>query len=94
MVEHAHVIICLLGFDYLDLLCFGTLILCYKCGLVFDWQRAVFHFHWQGALIGLTGVRWLVEGWLVHSRIQKALLIVVHVMTAAGVFTVLVFNLV
>ena len=51
--NNVHVIVCLLGFDCLDLLCFVTLFLCYKYGLVFDWQRALFY--WLATDWCLTG---------------------------------------
>ena len=48
----------------------------------------------RGALIGFTGVCCLIVGWLVHLRIRKVRLVVVCVMTVAGVFVVPVFKLV
>ena len=54
VVEHTYVIICLLGFDCLGLLCFGILFLCYKCGLVFDWQGELFN--------------WLVTDWCLTGK--------------------------
>ena len=38
----------------------------------------------------LSILRWLVKGWLIHPRIQNVPFVVVCVVTAAGVFAVLV----